>query len=75
MAEGIGPTERQRSPGGGDIKSEDKQPGLLVALDELVHPETRGNPMSYLRWTSMSTRNLNASSRRRRAQGRLVLAA
>ena len=45
-------------PGGGDIKAEDKQPGLLEALDELVHPETRGNPMSYLRWTSKSTGNL-----------------
>ena len=58
VSEGIEPTERQRAPGGGDIKSEDKQPGLLEALDELVHPETRGNPMSYLRWTSKSTGNL-----------------
>ena len=57
MAEGTEPTKRQRSAGGGDIKSEDRQPGLLVALDELVHPESRGNPMSYLRWTSMSTGN------------------
>ncbi len=58
VSEGIEPTERQRAIGGGDIKSEDKQPGLLEALDELVHPETRGNPMSYLRWTSKSTGNL-----------------
>ena len=58
VSEGIEPSERQRAPGGGDIKSEDKQPGLLEALDELVHPETRGNPMSYLRWTSKSTGNL-----------------
>ncbi len=34
------------------------QPELLAALDELVHPETRGNPMSLLRWTSKSTANL-----------------
>ncbi len=54
------PSERQRALGGGDIKSEDKQPGLLEALDELVHPETRGNPMSYLRWTSKSTGKLAA---------------
>ena len=58
VSEGIQPTERQRAPGGGDIKAEDKQPGLLEALDELVHPETRGNPMSYLRWTSKSTGHL-----------------
>ena len=58
VSEGIEPSDRQRAPGGGDIKSEDKQPGLLEALDELVHPETRGNPMSYMRWTSKSTGKL-----------------
>jgi len=55
---GIEPSDRQRALGGGDIKVEDKQPGLAEALDELVHPETRGNPMSYLRWTSKSTGKL-----------------
>ena len=58
VGEGIEPSDRQRAPGGGDIKSEDKQPGLAEALDELVHPETRGNPMSYMRWTSKSTGKL-----------------
>jgi Rhodopirellula transposase DDE domain len=58
VAEGIEPSGRQRAPGGGDIRSEDKQPGLTQALDELVHPETRGNPMSYMRWTSKSTGKL-----------------
>jgi transposase len=57
-SKGIEPSDRQRALGGGDIKSEDKQPGLLEALDELVHPETRGNPMSFLRWTSKSTGKL-----------------
>jgi hypothetical protein len=55
---GIAPSDRQRADGGGDIKSEVKQPGLLQALDELVHPATRGNPMSFLRWTSKSTGKL-----------------
>jgi transposase len=55
---GIEPSERQRAVGGGDQKAEDKQPGLLVALDELVHPATRGTPMSFLRWTSKSTAKL-----------------
>jgi hypothetical protein len=36
----------------------DTQPGLLEALDELVYPETRGNPMSKLRWTSKSSTKL-----------------
>jgi transposase len=57
---GIGPSERQRPSGGGDKPAEDKQPGILEALDELVHPETRGSPMSPLRWTSKSTYKLAA---------------
>ena len=55
---GVEPSSRQRAVGGGDIRAEDKQPGLVEALDELVNPETRGNPMSYLRWTSKSTAKL-----------------
>ena len=58
VAAGIEPSVRQRAIGGGDIKAEVKQPGLLEALDELVHPATRGNPMSFLRWTSKSTAKL-----------------
>ena len=58
VAAGIEPSIRQRAVGGGDIKAEVKQPGLLEALDELVHPATRGNPMSFLRWTSRSTAKL-----------------
>jgi len=57
---GIEPSVRQRAVGGGDIPAEVKQPGLLEALDELVNPETRGNPMSFLRWTSKSTASLAA---------------
>ena len=30
----------------------------MAALDELVYPETRGNPMSRLRWTSKSSTKL-----------------
>jgi len=55
---GIEPSDRQRAVGGGDIKAEAKQPGLLAALDELVNPDTRGNPMSFLRWTSKSMAKL-----------------
>jgi transposase len=52
---GIEPSTRLRAPGGGDKLAIDKQSGLLAALDDLVHPETRGNPMSLLRWTSKSS--------------------
>jgi transposase len=55
---GIEPSARLRPPGGGDKPLTDRQPGLLEALDELVYPETRGNPMSRLRWTSKSSTNL-----------------
>ena len=52
---GIEPSDRLRAPGGGDKSLLDTQPGLLEALDELVNPETRGNPMSKLRWTTKSS--------------------
>ena len=55
---GVVPSDRVRAPGAGDKKAIDKQPGLLAALDELVHPDTRGNPMSPLRWTLKSTYEL-----------------
>ena len=55
---GMEPSERLRAPGGGDRPAVEKQPGLAEALDELVHPETRGTPMSALRWTLKSTYEL-----------------
>ena len=55
---GIEPSDRLRAPGAGDKPAIDKQPGLLAALDELVHPDTRGTPMSLLRWTLKSTYEL-----------------
>lgn len=58
VAAGIEPSDRLRAPGGGDKPLTEKQPGLLEALDELVHPATRGNPMSLLRWTSKSAPKL-----------------
>ena len=56
---GIDPSERLRPPGGGRKKAIDTQPDLLSALDELVHPDTRGNPMSLLRYTLKSTYELS----------------
>jgi hypothetical protein len=37
---------------------EDAQPGIGQALDDLVSPETRGDPMSPLRWTTKSLSQL-----------------
>jgi len=58
VREGIEPSDRVRAPGAGEKPAVDKQPGLAEALDELVHPETRGHPMSSLRWTLKSTYEL-----------------
>ena len=58
IATGVGPSDRVRAKGAGPKALIDTRPGLLEALDELVHPETRGTPMSLLRWTSKSTAKL-----------------
>lgn len=51
---------RSRAPGGGRKRAEEHQPGLVEALDALVEPGTRGDPMTPLRWTSKSLRTLAA---------------
>jgi hypothetical protein len=50
--------DRVRQPGGGRKSLTETDPGIVAALDALVDPETRGDPMSPLRWTTKSTRNL-----------------
>ena len=52
------PPSRSRRPGGGDKPIKQTDPTLLLALEELVAPETRGDPMSPLRWTLKSTSQL-----------------
>lgn len=71
---GIEVSDRQRDEGGGDRPAVDKQPGLLEALDDLVHPSTRGTPMSALRWTLKSTYELarDLQARGYRASAELV---
>lgn len=60
--EGIAePAVRVRAPGGGRKKLTETDPELLAELKELVDPETRGDPMSPLVWTTKSTRNLAAA--------------
>ena len=49
---------RIRSLGGGRRKLTESDPGLLEALERLIDPATRGDPMSPLRWTCKSTANL-----------------
>lgn len=54
-------TGRIRRPGGGRPRLQDTQPGLEDALEQLVDPVTRGDPMSPLRWTCKSRAKLAAA--------------
>ena len=65
------PVGRSRGPGGGRKRAEHHDPALPAALDKLVDPDSRGDPMTPLRWTSKSLRSLAAQLR---AQGHRVSA-
>jgi Rhodopirellula transposase DDE domain len=49
---------RIRKQGGGRKRLTETDPGIAQALDRLIEPTTRGDPMSPLRWTCKSTMNL-----------------
>lgn len=51
-------TARLRSPGGGRKRLTENDPDLSAALEWLIDPTTRGDPMSPLRWTCKSTEEL-----------------
>lgn len=51
-------TQKIRKPGGGRKRHKEKQQGLLEALESVVNPYTRGDPMKVLLWTSKSLRNI-----------------
>jgi len=55
------PQGRIRRPGAGRPRLEVRDPSLNEALDALVEPLARGDPMSPLRWTCKSTRSLAAT--------------
>jgi len=50
--------DRIRAKGGGRKAISVKNPDLLVDLDNLISPFTRGDPMNPLRWCCKSLRNL-----------------
>jgi len=49
---------RQRRPGGGRKSALEKHPELIGALEQIVDPATRGDPMTPLKWTSKSLRHI-----------------
>ena len=65
------PTQRQaeavrvRRPGGGRRPLAQTDPELVTALEQLIDPVTRGDPMSPLRWTCKSTQRLAEELTRR----------
>jgi len=58
LESGVVPDGRIRAVGAGRPAAEVVDPGLTPALEELVDPETRGDPASPLRWTTKSTSHL-----------------
>ena len=58
IARAEAPTDRLRCPGAGRPRIQEDQPGILVALEALVDPLTRGDPTSALRWTCKSRAKL-----------------
>ncbi len=58
VGKGVEVSDRVRVPGAGRKPADVAQPGLVEALDALAEPESRGDPMCPLRWTTKSARNL-----------------
>jgi transposase len=58
------PAGRIRRPGGGRKSAREKDPTLVADLERLLEPATRGDPESWLRWTSKSVRKLAAELER-----------
>lgn len=66
IAEGNAMPGRIRRAGAGRKNIVERDPGLLVSLDRLIEPETRGDPENPLRWICKSTRTLAAQLTRRK---------
>ena len=47
-----------RKPGGGRKKESEKHPKLYQDIEEIIDPDTYGNPMKPLRWTTLSLRKI-----------------
>lgn len=58
LAIGSRSTRHIRQEGGGRQRLVKKTPAIMMALEALIEPYTRGDPMSPLRWTCKSTRTL-----------------
>ena len=68
-ADGVPAMGRSRQPGGGRKRAETHDHDLVAALESLIDPVTRGDPMSPLRWTSKSTRKLATALTEKTTEG------
>lgn len=59
LAGGAEPLGRVRRPGGGRKSAAQRDPGLVAALESLIEPREVGDPVSPLRWTAASLRDLS----------------
>ena len=66
IAEGNPMPGRIRRLGAGRKNIVERDPKLLVSLEDLIEPETRGDPESPLRWVCKSTRTLAAQLTRQK---------
>jgi hypothetical protein len=66
IADGNAMPGRIRRSGAGRKNIAERDPKLLVSLDRLIEPETRGDPESPLRWICKSTRTLAAQLTRQK---------
>ena len=66
IADGDPMPGRIRRSGAGRKSIVERDPKLLVSLDRLIEPDTRGDPESPLRWICKSTRNLAAQLTRQK---------
>jgi hypothetical protein len=66
IADGNAMPGRVRRSGAGRKNIVERDPKLLVSLDRLIEPETRGDPESPLRWICKSTRTLAAQLTRQK---------
>ncbi|MGW6413170.1 ISAzo13 family transposase [Streptomyces vinaceus] len=59
LAGGAEPLGRVRRPGGGRKPAAERDPGPVAALEALIEPRETGDPVSPLRWTTASLRDLS----------------
>lgn len=57
--------EKIRRDGAGRTSHLEKYPNLVKELERLIEPTTKGDPMSPLKWTLKSTRNLSAALKKK----------